>query len=54
MKPQPHNLEAEQAILGGLFINPDKVPSVQKDLSADDFYREAHQHIARVFFEVDQ
>ena len=52
MKVHPHNLEVEQAVIGGMFINPKCIPKVQKALDPDDFYREAHQHIARAFFEL--
>ncbi len=44
-KVPPHNLEAEQAILGGILINNDALNQVVDILSADDFYREAHAHI---------
>ena len=47
LKVPPHNIEAEQAILGGILINNDAMNQVMDVLSADDFYREAHKH----FFE---
>ena len=49
-KIQPHDLNAERAILGGAFLNPGCTPKVGKLLSFDDFYREAHQYIAQAFF----
>jgi len=42
LKVPPHNVEAEQAILGGILINNDAMNQVVDILSADDFYREAH------------
>lgn len=36
----PHNLEAEDAVLGSLLIDPDAVFRVAPFLSAEDFYRE--------------
>jgi replicative DNA helicase len=42
LKVPPHNLEAEQAILGGILMNNDAMNQVMDILSPDDFYREAH------------
>lgn len=42
MKIPPHNLEAEETILGGILINNDAVNQVVDILSPGDFYREAH------------
>ena len=42
LKVPPHNMEAEQAILGGVLINNDAMNQVMDILSSDDFYREAH------------
>jgi replicative DNA helicase len=44
-KVPPHNLEAEQTILGGVLINNDALNQVVDILSSEDFYREAHVHI---------
>jgi len=41
-KVPPHNLEAEQAIVGGILINNDALNQVVDILSGEDFYREAH------------
>lgn len=41
-KVPPHNLEAEQAILGSILINNDAFNQVVDILSGEDFYREAH------------
>lgn len=41
-KVPPHNLEAEQAILGGILINNDALNQIIDILSGEDFYREAH------------
>jgi len=45
LKVPPHNIEAEEAILGGILINNDAMNQVMDVLSADDFYREASMHI---------
>jgi len=41
-KVPPHNLEAEQAIVGGILINNDALNQVVDILSGEDFYKEAH------------
>ena len=38
----PQSLEAERAVLGGLLLDHEAIPSVGEVLDADDFYREAH------------
>ncbi len=46
-KVPPHNLEAEQAVLGGILINDDAFNQVVDILSDEDFYRGAHALIFR-------
>lgn len=41
-KLQPHNIEAEEAILGSLLIDPDAILRVSTFLSANDFYVQRH------------
>ena len=41
----PHNLAAEQSVLGGLMIELDKVDDIAPLIHADDFYHEAHRII---------
>jgi len=41
----PHNVEAEQAILGGILLDPDALGSVIEIIEPKDFYHEAHQAI---------
>ena len=42
----PHNLDAEQSVLGALLLSREAVLTVSEmGLSADDFYRPAHQHV---------
>ena len=42
----PHNLDAEQSVLGALLLSRDAVLAVSElGLTADDFYRPAHQHV---------
>ncbi|RJR20570.1 MAG: replicative DNA helicase [Desulfobacteraceae bacterium] len=42
LKVPPHNLEAEQAILGGILLNNDAIIQILEIISADDFYREVN------------
>ncbi len=42
IKVPPHNIEAEQAILGGVLINNDAMNQIMDILSPDCFYREAN------------
>ena len=41
----PHSPEAERAVLGGMLLDPGRIPGVQETLKADDFYRSAHQKL---------
>ena len=43
----PQNIEAEQAVLGSMLIDPETIERVAQFLQPEDFYREAHQHIYR-------
>ena len=42
LKVPPHNIEAEQAILGGILMNNNAMNQIMDILSPDDFYREAN------------
>jgi len=44
-KVPPHNLEAEQVILGSILINNDALNQIVDLLTSDDFYRKAHSII---------
>ena len=39
------NFEAEQAILGAMILEPDRIPQIKTHISVTDFYRDSHQHI---------
>lgn len=45
VKVPPQNMEAEQAILGGILINNDAMNQIMDILSPECFYREAHMHL---------
>lgn len=44
-KLQPHNVEAEEAVLGSLLIDPDAVLQIATFLQPSDFYLERHSWI---------
>ncbi len=43
----PHDLEAEQSVLGAMLVNPNAITAVAETLAADDFYRDSHRLIYR-------
>ena len=45
LRVQPHDLVAEQSVLGAIFINPEKLISVREFIEADDFYKYSHRVI---------
>lgn len=47
LTPPSHSVQAEQAVLGGLLINPKSLPFVQDIVASDDFYRHEHRLIFR-------
>jgi len=48
----PHSVEAEQAVLGGIFIKPEALNALVGSLSADDFYLPAHRDIYNAFLDL--
>jgi replicative DNA helicase len=47
LRTPPHNLEAEQAVLGTFYLRNDAVASVYRLLKPEDFYDPRHQEIFR-------
>ncbi|WP_174615197.1 replicative DNA helicase [Virgibacillus ihumii] len=41
----PHNIEAEQAVIGAVFLEPEALSSAAESLMPEDFYRASHQRI---------
>ncbi|MFD1851013.1 replicative DNA helicase [Oceanobacillus bengalensis] len=41
----PHNLEAEQSVIGAIFLEPEAFSTASELLVAEDFYRASHQRI---------
>jgi len=48
----PHSVEAEQAVLAGVFLNPGVMHSIADMLRKDDFYLPAHQLLYDAFLEL--
>ncbi len=44
-RTMPANVDAEQAILGAIFLDPGSINLVLEHVRPQDFYRESHQHI---------
>jgi replicative DNA helicase len=41
----PHNLQAEESLLGAMLLSKDAIAAASEILGADDFYKPAHGHI---------
>jgi len=53
LKVPPHNLEAEQSVLGAIFLDSDvALSTVIDNLTTDDFYRESHRTIFRAMLKL--
>ncbi len=48
----PHNLEAEQSILGGLMVDPYAFDQVSSIITEEDFYKVAHRKIYAAIMEL--
>lgn len=48
----PHQLEAEQAVLGAIFLDPQALYRVMEILKPQDFYKTSHQRIFRVMVDL--
>lgn len=48
----PHSIDAEQAVLGGLMLSPDRIETLADKLSEQDFYRKDHRMIWRAVLEL--
>ncbi len=46
----PHNLEAEQAVIGAILIDENSFSTAAERLEPGDFYRAGHQHIFEAMF----
>ncbi|MDF2947380.1 MAG: replicative helicase [Bacillales bacterium] len=50
----PHNLEAEQAVLGSIFLEPQVLITIAEILIPEDFYRAAHQRLFNTMLKVSE
>lgn len=50
----PQNIEAEQAVLGAIFIDDQALVTASESLTPEDFYRASHQRIFTVMLNVSQ
>ena len=48
----PHNIEAEQSVLGAMLLNSEVIADVYEQLTDEDFYRPAHQAIYNAMIEL--
>src|SRR5438093_1793249 len=48
----PHNLEAEQSVLGSMMLSAEAIASVVEVVKAEDFYRPAHERIYQAILSV--
>src|SRR5690625_1465389 len=48
----PHNIEAEQAVLGAIFLEPEAFSVAAERLVPEDFYRASHQYIFRAMVQL--
>lgn len=49
----PQNIEAEQAVLGSVFLTGDALIEAMEYIEASDFYRHSHQIIFRIMLELN-
>lgn len=50
----PHNIEAEQAVLGAIFLEQEALVTATEIITSGDFYRPAHQRIYKVMVELGE
>lgn len=50
----PHNLEAEQAVLGCMLLDSDVIPTVAELIRSTDFYRDDHREICEAIIDITE
>jgi len=45
---QPHDLDAEESLLGAMVVSPNAIPIATELVAEDDFYRDTHRLVFRV------
>ncbi|UCG21073.1 MAG: replicative DNA helicase, partial [Deltaproteobacteria bacterium] len=48
----PHNIEAEQSVIGGILLDNEVLPNVLEILKGEEFYRAAHRTIFAAVMEL--
>jgi len=48
----PHNIEAEQAVIGAIFLEPDAFSTAAERIGPNDFFRASHQVIFEVMYQL--
>ena len=48
----PHNIEAEQGVLGGMLLSKDAIADVVEEIQPGDFYKPSHQSIYDVILDL--
>jgi len=51
-KIPPHNVEAEQAVLGCMLLDSDIIPTVTELIRSEDFYRDDHREICEAIIDL--
>ncbi len=51
-RKQPYSIEAEQAVLGAILLDPDKISAAVEQLKADSFYFQKHREIFETMTEM--
>ncbi|GAA0726526.1 replicative DNA helicase [Clostridium malenominatum] len=54
LKSMPHNIEAEQSVLGAMIIDKTAIVQALEVLTRDDFYKDAHQVIFNAILDLYQ
>lgn len=54
LKVPPHNIEAEQSVLGAMLLSKDAAYQVAELLKPEDFYRDAHRKIFETIVELSE
>ncbi len=53
-KVPPHNIDAEQSVLGAIFLDNTAIPKVVRHIRAEDFYMESHRVIFETILELEE
>ncbi len=50
----PHNIEAEQAVLGCMLLDSDVIPTITELIRSEDFYRDDHREICEAIIDLTE